>query len=392
MTISMTSDNVVGGPVARPRASWRRRETVLLGQLAELRQEVFRAVGRDATLPDVVWDGPRRSAETVSGLIHLCISELRHVRGAESEKAENLCRLVLELQQLAMDLYLYDTAQRSRRLADCAGALSRLRAVPDTAALLDLACGEIVLRCGFQRAVLSRVEGRTWSPWLSHFSAESSAESWIVDWIDQRIPLDPGAPEAQLLAKRRPALVYDTSDAAVYRPIIVDAGHSRSYVVAPILHGEYIAGFVHADHHPLPRRADEGDRDVLWAFTDGFSHIYERTVLLERLRWQRDHARDLIAAAVDRMDDLCESGMEWSKRNALDQAERGGGGGYGSAAELTAREADVFQLMVEGATNKAIAERLVITEGTVKSHVKHILRKFGAANRAQAIAWSLGHE
>jgi len=34
-------------------------------------------------------------------------------------------------------------------------------------------------------------------------------------------------------------------------------------------------------------------------------------------------------------------------------------------------------------------DRLVITEGTVKSHVKHILRKYGAVNRSQAIAWAL---
>jgi DNA-binding CsgD family transcriptional regulator len=49
----------------------------------------------------------------------------------------------------------------------------------------------------------------------------------------------------------------------------------------------------------------------------------------------------------------------------------------------------VLELMVTGATNQAIADKLVITEGTVKSHVKHILRKYGAVNRAQAIAWAL---
>ncbi|ORB76723.1 response regulator transcription factor [Mycobacterium timonense] len=57
--------------------------------------------------------------------------------------------------------------------------------------------------------------------------------------------------------------------------------------------------------------------------------------------------------------------------------------------ELSEREAEVFDLMVTGASNQHIADRLVITEGTVKSHVKHILRKYGAVNRAQAIAWAL---
>lgn len=394
MAVLMASEYAVGNAATRSRVGWRRRETELLVRLAALRETVFQVAGGEMTLPDPEWDGPWRSAETVSSLIHFCLSSLRSIRGADFEQAERLCGLILELQQLALDLYVHDTGQRSQRLADCAAGLSRLRMVPDTTALLDLACAEIVLRCGFQRAVLSRVDGHTWSPWLSHFAADTEGGSWLADWVDQRIPLDSRAPEAQLLTKRKPSLVYDTANAAVYRPIIVDAGRSRSYVVAPILHGADVVGFVHADHHPLPRRADEGDRDVLWAFTDGFSHIYERTVLLERLRWQRDHARELIADAVDRMDELCESGMEWSKRNAMDRADVAGHNGpiFGTASELTAREIEVFQLMIEGATNRAIAESLIITEGTVKSHVKHILRKFGAANRAQAIAWSLGRE
>ena len=43
-------------------------------------------------------------------------------------------------------------------------------------------------------------------------------------------------------------------------------------------------------------------------------------------------------------------------------------------------------MMVRGLSNAAIAERLVIKVGTVKSHVKHILRKLGAVNRAAAIS------
>jgi DNA-binding NarL/FixJ family response regulator len=53
---------------------------------------------------------------------------------------------------------------------------------------------------------------------------------------------------------------------------------------------------------------------------------------------------------------------------------------------LTARELEVLELMATGATNRRIAERLVITDGTVKSHVKRILRKLHAANRSEAVA------
>jgi DNA-binding NarL/FixJ family response regulator len=52
---------------------------------------------------------------------------------------------------------------------------------------------------------------------------------------------------------------------------------------------------------------------------------------------------------------------------------------------LTPRELEILAAMAEGQTNAEIAGVLVITEGTVKSHVKSILRKLGAANRAQAV-------
>jgi DNA-binding NarL/FixJ family response regulator len=57
---------------------------------------------------------------------------------------------------------------------------------------------------------------------------------------------------------------------------------------------------------------------------------------------------------------------------------------------LTPREREVLSLIVVGQSNSAIAARLVISEGTVKSHVKQILRKIGAVNRSEAIARYLG--
>jgi LuxR family transcriptional regulator, regulator of acetate metabolism len=53
---------------------------------------------------------------------------------------------------------------------------------------------------------------------------------------------------------------------------------------------------------------------------------------------------------------------------------------------LTGRELEVLSLMATGATNQRIADELVISAGTVKSHVKRILRKLCVENRAEAIA------
>jgi len=53
---------------------------------------------------------------------------------------------------------------------------------------------------------------------------------------------------------------------------------------------------------------------------------------------------------------------------------------------LTPRELVVLVRLAEGETNAGIARRLVISEGTVKSHVKSLLRKLHVANRAEAVS------
>lgn len=57
-----------------------------------------------------------------------------------------------------------------------------------------------------------------------------------------------------------------------------------------------------------------------------------------------------------------------------------------SKPSLTQREADVLQLLAEGRSNKDIARRLSITEGTAKTHVKAILTKLDAISRTEAVA------
>jgi len=57
--------------------------------------------------------------------------------------------------------------------------------------------------------------------------------------------------------------------------------------------------------------------------------------------------------------------------------------------DLTPREREVLGLIAEGASNHQIADRLIVSERTARTHVSAILRKLGLASRTQAALWAV---
>jgi two-component system nitrate/nitrite response regulator NarL len=68
---------------------------------------------------------------------------------------------------------------------------------------------------------------------------------------------------------------------------------------------------------------------------------------------------------------------------------RPGSAGSDLADPLTARELEVLERLAKGLTNSEIAEQLVISEGTVKIHLKNILGKLQLSNRIQAAVYAV---
>jgi DNA-binding NarL/FixJ family response regulator len=141
--------------------------------------------------------------------------------------------------------------------------------------------------------------------------------------------------------------------------------------------GGHVIAMLHADRYNTGAAMTEKDADLLWTFAEGFGYAYERMRLLSRLR---RHAAELAQSGgmpVMAPPVVKSLGMQPAgAKAAVDTPD----------SPLTARELEVIELVSSGATNQEIAGALVISESTVKSHVKHILRKLGAANRAEAVS------
>jgi DNA-binding NarL/FixJ family response regulator len=60
-------------------------------------------------------------------------------------------------------------------------------------------------------------------------------------------------------------------------------------------------------------------------------------------------------------------------------------------ADLTARELEILQRLIEGKTNRAIATEIYISEKTVEFHLDHIYTKLGVRTRLMAGVWAIQH-
>jgi DNA-binding CsgD family transcriptional regulator len=304
-----------------------------------------------------------------------------------------LAAIVVELHDARRSIRALRMAGRARPADAIDQSVTRLRNVSSTIGLLDRVCGEAALSCGLSRVALSTIAESDWSVCRFHVDGDAAPADSGVPAELLAMPYDASTPEREVLATGQGAVIpaADPHAGAAGARSPMSAVFSASHVVVPVPVSTGTLGLLHADHHPTDRPADDLDRDLLSAFARAFGQIYERTALQERLERQRRALVAALEAETAAADQLGGAGFALPGAEIDDgtsEAPLPGppGGNAAIDALLTPREREVLELILAGASNGAIAERLVITTGTVKSHVKRVLRKIGAANRSEAIS------
>lgn len=103
-------------------------------------------------------------------------------------------------------------------------------------------------------------------------------------------------------------------------------------------------------------------------------------------RGDRAEAASALTAAGDIAERIAHARLQTEIAEFREATGLGAASSRGDGTELTAREAQVLELLAEGLSNRQIAERLFISIKTVSVHVSAILRKLGVATRTEAAA------
>lgn len=271
-------------------------------------------------------------------------------------------------------------------------ALAHLRRLPSAEAMIAAAPQMACEAGGFDRAVLFRVNGRELlaeSLWVK--GDPETAARLLAFSRDHPAALASRFLETEMVRRRKPLAVTQLAANPRASAELARACDTRSYVAAPIMPEGRVIGFIHADHRLKPRRVTEFDRNILWAFAEGFGFAVESVLLRNRLQAQGREFRRLVQQTETVLAEHLDAEVELGSGGAMgawppprDCTAVVPIAGNAISRELTRRELEVLELLGAGASNASIAARLCISPDTAKSHVKRIFKKLGAANRVEA--------
>jgi LuxR family transcriptional regulator, regulator of acetate metabolism len=288
-------------------------------------------------------------------------------------------RSLVELLALERELVELEYVRRADAFERVAEAARRLGELGSTEGLLSRAATELGANSEFDRVLISEVvEGRIAPLAIWDGTDQEEGEAALAELGETTMRLEYPLLEYEVARQGVPQVVVVTKAGARTPAPLAQVLGWESYAVAALAVGADVIGLLHADATRRGRMVDALGAEVVGRYAEELAGVVERAVLRHTLELHRAE----LSAAVHWMS---------SRLGRLEDAAglvrpRGTGGDARLLESLTARELDVLRLLARGQTNLAIAKTLVVREGTVKYHVKNILRKLGATSRADAVA------
>lgn len=274
---------------------------------------------------------------------------------------------------------------RAVALSGVAPALRGLRQATSLPALCRHAARALCDEMGFGRAALFSLRDHALVAESVYVRGEPDEGARLLNSLSgTAAPLSPLLHESEVLRRRMTLLVDDAvGDAHALAPL----PGTRSYLAAPVICEAQAVTLIHADHGAHGPAVTELERRALWAFAEGLGYALERCVLEERLRRHSNQVLALVRSTEASVEELITPAVALPSAPPRSPRSRDAGMPARDRLELlTRREREVLVMLAEGETNARIANRLVVTEDTVKTHVKHILRKLSVHNRSQAVS------
>jgi DNA-binding CsgD family transcriptional regulator len=301
--------------------------------------------------------------------------------------------ILISILRLQCELLDHDLARRVKSMSEIRNALAYLRGLPPRK-MINAAPEVLSRELAFARTMISSVRGSLWLPQHLHIEDEKAdphGRSLTEYVVSRQIPLADAPLETELVRKRCGVFAPSPQDDKRVFKEIMEVSGCFGYIGAPITVQGRAIGILHADR-PEPHGIVTMDHlEQLEAFAECLSVAFETAALEEKAAQQRVEV-DNLCGNVDEI--LSRSGRSalWS----LPTATRGPRHDVYHRRDqpdlpaLTFREREIMSHVATGATNGQIARCLVISEGTVKSHLKHIAKKLNTSSRAAAVATYAG--
>lgn len=293
--------------------------------------------------------------------------------------AEFLAR-VRRLEALVDEARVAESVEMMRRIRH---AVARVDDASTVDELLAHAAEE-ACTLGFDRVAISTVAETSWQMHRMVIEKDRRLAEEMLAVSREKPPMLEGSVESDVVTTQRPVLALSVQENPRVNRQLVSLSGSISYGVAPLTVEGTVLGLLHGDKHYPRREVDMADLAILNLFASGISQTLSRVSVLQRVAALRDGMSHLIGGVRAGQALVLQHAPAFSAAIQPAQPER-----EPEAGPLTGREIDVIELMAKGRGNLAIADELCISEGTVKTHITHILRKLDANNRAEAVAYWL---